>query len=214
MYDSYGQLTTSNESITNFFKYTAREFDQETGIYDYRARYYDQKTGRFASEDPIRFKGGANFYIYSANNPTILKDPFGLQPCGCRIAASAAAGAAIGSTIGAIAGAIGGGIGGALAGGAGGTLVEPGGGTIVVGSAGAVAGAEEGAKAGVVAGAVIGAAIGAVAGLTKCDWEICWLKWEVSRSSGFQTCWYQCEPSGRVIRSVQYGKCDSFISSF
>ena len=45
-----------------------------------RARYYDLSAGRFASEDPIGFSGGANFYIYAANNPEIFSDPFGLAP--------------------------------------------------------------------------------------------------------------------------------------
>jgi RHS repeat-associated protein len=48
------------------------------------------------------------------------------------------------------------------------------------------------------------------------DWEICYLKLDNPRSggSGFHNCWYQCEPSKRVIKSVQYGKCDAFIDSF
>lgn len=42
----------------NPFRYTAREFDEETGLYYYRARYYESSTGRFLSEDPVRFRGG------------------------------------------------------------------------------------------------------------------------------------------------------------
>jgi hypothetical protein len=49
-------------------------------LYYYRARYYDQNVGRFVSEDPVRFKGGINFYRYAKNNPTELVDPFGLNP--------------------------------------------------------------------------------------------------------------------------------------
>ncbi len=41
IYDSFGNLTSSTGSITNPFRYTGREFDQETGIYEYRLRYYD-----------------------------------------------------------------------------------------------------------------------------------------------------------------------------
>jgi hypothetical protein len=38
-YDSFGNTTNSTGSVTNYFRYTAREFDSETGIYYYRSRY-------------------------------------------------------------------------------------------------------------------------------------------------------------------------------
>jgi RHS repeat-associated protein len=79
-YDSFGKLTASTGSLVNPFQYTARESDTETGLYYYRARYYDQTTGRLVSEDPIKFKGGINFYRYAKNNPVNLVDPFGLNP--------------------------------------------------------------------------------------------------------------------------------------
>src|SRR5215467_10444723 len=44
----------------------------------YRARYYDSNVGRFISEDPIRFDGGENFYLYTGDSPLGLTDPFGL----------------------------------------------------------------------------------------------------------------------------------------
>lgn len=61
------------------YAYTGREWDQETGLYYYRARYFDPKIGRFIGEDPIRFKGGINFYGYVRNNPGNFVDPLGLQ---------------------------------------------------------------------------------------------------------------------------------------
>jgi len=79
-YDSFGRLTTSTGTLTNPFQYTGREFDLETGIYEYRARYYDPTVGRFASEDPIGFKSGIDFYTYVRNDPTDLLDPLGLSP--------------------------------------------------------------------------------------------------------------------------------------
>jgi RHS repeat-associated protein len=78
-YDSYGKLTASTGTLANPFRYTAREFDPETGLYEYRARYYDQNIGRFLSEDPIGFDGGINFYAYVDNDPTMLVDPFGFD---------------------------------------------------------------------------------------------------------------------------------------
>ncbi|HYL85809.1 MAG TPA: RHS repeat-associated core domain-containing protein [Candidatus Angelobacter sp.] len=58
----------------------ARESDAKTGLYYYRARYYDQSAGRFLREDPLRFTGGVNFYVYVRNRPTNMADRFGLWP--------------------------------------------------------------------------------------------------------------------------------------
>src|SRR5712692_512732 len=80
-YDSFGNLTASTGTVTNPYRYTAREFDTETGMYYYRARYYLQGVGRFASEDSVRYAGGRNFYVYVGNEPTSLLDPLGLKPC-------------------------------------------------------------------------------------------------------------------------------------
>jgi RHS repeat-associated protein len=79
-YDSFGFMTASTGSATNWLRYTARQFDSDTGLYYYRARYYDPTTGRFLSEDPVRFDGGLDFYPYASNNPANLTDPFGLCP--------------------------------------------------------------------------------------------------------------------------------------
>jgi RHS repeat-associated protein len=144
-FDSFGNTTNSSGSLTNFFRFTGREFDTETGLYFDRARYFDPTTGRFVSEDPIGFNGGMNFYRYVRNSPVNLNDPFGLWPQG-----------GIGTGIGGVVGGIIGGIVGAGGGAAGGTLVAPGVGTI----GGGVEGGIEGAAAGAAAGAVIGGAIG------------------------------------------------------
>jgi RHS repeat-associated protein len=78
IYDSFGNMTASNNSIANPFRYTGREFDIETGIYNNRARYYDPSVGRFISEDPLRWFGsGANFFSYVNSNPTNYRDPSG-----------------------------------------------------------------------------------------------------------------------------------------
>jgi RHS repeat-associated protein len=83
-FDSFGKQTASSGSLTNPFQYAAREFDTETSLYNYRARYYSQSDGRFLSEDPIRFRGGPNFYAYTGNNPTNFTDPQGLLKVCCR----------------------------------------------------------------------------------------------------------------------------------
>jgi RHS repeat-associated protein len=79
-FDSFGNQTGSSGSLTNSFRYTAREFDAETSLHYYRARYYDQVPGRFISEDPIGFHGGIHRYRYVLNSPTRYRDPDGLWP--------------------------------------------------------------------------------------------------------------------------------------
>jgi RHS repeat-associated protein len=80
-FDSFGNTTNCSGSLTNFFRYTARDFDTETNLYCNRTRYYDPSSGRFASEDPLRSNGGANRYSYTRNSPIDLIDPAGLCPC-------------------------------------------------------------------------------------------------------------------------------------
>ena len=76
-FDSFGKLTASSGSLTDPFRYTARELDPETDLYYYRARYYSYDFARFVTEDPIKFRGGINFYRYALNSPLNLKDPKG-----------------------------------------------------------------------------------------------------------------------------------------
>jgi RHS repeat-associated protein len=79
VYGAFGVLSSSTGSVANSFRYTAREFDQDTGLYYYRARYYSSETGRFLSEDPAAFAAGLNFYSYVRNSPAMWVDPFGLE---------------------------------------------------------------------------------------------------------------------------------------
>ena len=79
VYDSFGRVIEESDPDYEFrFKYTGREFDEETGLYYYRARYYDPSNGRFISEDPIGFGGGdVNLYRYVFNSPPNYTDPSG-----------------------------------------------------------------------------------------------------------------------------------------
>jgi RHS repeat-associated protein len=79
-YDSYGTLTATTGTMANPFRFTDREFDQETGLYNYRSRYYDPSIGRFLSEDTVQFWGGINFYTYVLGNPVNYRDPSGNMP--------------------------------------------------------------------------------------------------------------------------------------
>lgn len=85
-YDSFGAVSISGEASNNPFQYTGRENDN-TGLYYYRARYYSPELQRYVSEDPIRLRGGINFYRYVGNSPVNYIDPLGLAKCileGCR----------------------------------------------------------------------------------------------------------------------------------
>ncbi len=82
-YDSFGNIIYQQDtSFLQPYTYTGREYDEETGLYYYRARYYSSELQRFISEDPIRLKGGINFFRYVKNNPIKFIDPLGLEGCG------------------------------------------------------------------------------------------------------------------------------------
>ncbi len=77
-YDSFGTRTQHAGSLFQFYGYTGREEDPESGLYYYRARYYDPASGAFVGSDPIGFGGGsANLYAYVANMPYSWVDPSG-----------------------------------------------------------------------------------------------------------------------------------------
>jgi len=76
VYDAFGNVTTTGEASDNPFQYTARENDG-TGLLYYRYRYYSPEMQRFISEDPIRLRGGINYFSYVQNNPVNFTDPTG-----------------------------------------------------------------------------------------------------------------------------------------
>jgi len=78
-YDSFGNTTATSGSVLNPYRYTARDYDAETGLQYSRARYYSSDLGRFLSEDPIKFEGGPSFFVYVGNHPSSFSDPTGLQ---------------------------------------------------------------------------------------------------------------------------------------
>jgi RHS repeat-associated protein len=76
--DPWGKPITGGSSTG--YAFSGREWDAEIGLLNLRNRYYDPALGRFINEDPIGFYGGLNFFQYAVNRPSILTDPFGLDP--------------------------------------------------------------------------------------------------------------------------------------
>jgi RHS repeat-associated protein len=77
-YDSFGKIVNETNPFDRF-KYTAREYDVETGDYYYRRRYYNPTAGRFLSEDPSGLGPDINPYRYVGNDPTNGTDPSGME---------------------------------------------------------------------------------------------------------------------------------------
>ena len=80
VYDAYGNRTSqTNSAVDCLFGYTARQYDEATGLQNNLNRWYDAKVGRWTSEDPIGFWGGdTNLYGYIGNGATNATDPTGL----------------------------------------------------------------------------------------------------------------------------------------
>lgn len=77
-----GADITATPMVENFYTFTGREYDKESGLFYYRARYYDSETGRFIQSDPhpgIRTVPSSynSKYIYAANSPGLHRDPSG-----------------------------------------------------------------------------------------------------------------------------------------
>lgn len=59
------------------YRFSGKEYDDETGFYYYGARYYAAWLGRWTSADPTGFADGLNVFRFCANNPIVFYDPNG-----------------------------------------------------------------------------------------------------------------------------------------
>jgi RHS repeat-associated protein len=79
-YDGFGNVTEVNPGWGDRLKFTAREYDSDTGLQYNRARWYDARIGRWLSQDPSGLDAeDANLYRYVRNAPVFTADPSGLM---------------------------------------------------------------------------------------------------------------------------------------
>ena len=74
-YDAWGNPMNSTVSEMSAYRYTGREYDDETGLHNFRARLYDSTLMRFYQVDPA--EQFASPYVYCGNNPISLQDKDG-----------------------------------------------------------------------------------------------------------------------------------------
>jgi RHS repeat-associated protein len=81
LYDAYGNMVSSNATVSTEYLYCGEQFDSELGMYYLRARYYRPETGRFWTMDT--FAGqldeplSLHKYLFCRADPVLRFDPSG-----------------------------------------------------------------------------------------------------------------------------------------
>jgi len=82
---SYMAMENSIEVPMKRYRFTGQERDEESGLYYQGARYYAPWLCRWTAADPIGIGDGLNMYIYTSDNPIMLKDPSGTDGEACGV---------------------------------------------------------------------------------------------------------------------------------
>lgn len=79
-YTPYGQawIDEGTDKKIISYRFTSKEYDQQTGLYAFGKRYLDPQTARWMSPDPAM--QAEDPYSYANNNPLRYVDPNGLDP--------------------------------------------------------------------------------------------------------------------------------------
>ena len=77
-YRPFGELSLSNATAENNFRFPGQYYDQETELHYNYYRFYAPRIGRYLSVDPVGYHNVIKRYLYVGNNPLLWEDFFGL----------------------------------------------------------------------------------------------------------------------------------------
>jgi RHS repeat-associated protein len=79
-YDAYGNRNVIASTYTQYFGFSTKPYDAESGFAYFGHRYYSPVLGRWISRDPMGERGGLDLYSSVLNAPVLHVDALGLVP--------------------------------------------------------------------------------------------------------------------------------------
>jgi len=81
-YDVFGKLLKKIGSLDQPYRFSTKQYDEQTGLIDFGYRFNNPVIGRWMTRDPLGEAGGINLYGFVGNNPVNFYDPYGLSAIG------------------------------------------------------------------------------------------------------------------------------------